>query len=579
MLAVWAYRSTGRRLQATSGQLKLNCTHEKEPAHTFSFGANLQMSRSRRHADFTGAGHPIKQLASFLVVCIPQSAFELALNSGMVRPFAARSHEPALRMRICHDSASPAMRVEQRRLAMSDRDASGARPPFRRRARLIWNFYTQQQQLVVSSKAPGSIYVTEDFDGARVDEVLRARFPPVTLTQQGQKAFFKALFTQGRVSIDGHIVKASKKVPAGTSIRVSPKKFDVVAEPIEVPVLFEDDSILAVSKLAGMVMFPGPGRKSGTLCNAIAHYVKQQAVRKDGNLASLTGSAGNSLRLGFAHRLDQNTTGVMILGKTVSAQHDLIQIFNERKVEKLYLTVLAGPIKERETVNKPIGPYRGALGKYGIVPERQGGQLAITVFHRLATNGKWSLVIARIGTGRTHQIRIHSQHCGCPVLGDPDYSKDLAGQQATPRMLLHALQYQFLHPNTGKTLTARAPTPADMLPIAAELAGVKPSEFEAWLTPRIADALLPEKNRLFDDLMRKLVLFEAEQKEIQDILAEEEENDVDPDDVNYIIKKPRNYFAPPAKQLPKKAARMLAKKKERKAKAAQKRRVQGQAVR
>jgi len=202
---------------------------------------------------------------------------------------------------------------------------------------------------------------------------------------------------------------------------------------------------------------------------------------------------GDGLRPGIVHRLDRFTSGVLLGAKTLDAQRALLDAFATRRVSKLYLAVLAGVPEGIVTVEAPIGRHATDRVTMAVVSEPGRGRPSRSVFHRLATNGKLSLVAVRITTGRTHQIRVHAASLRCPVLGDPLYGDGTWNKKEAkraPRPLLHALQIALPHPLDATPLQVRAPPPDDLLSVAAELAGITPDAevFDAWLAPRLETA-------------------------------------------------------------------------------------------
>ena len=226
------------------------------------------------------------------------------------------------------------------------------------------------------------------------------------------------------------------------------------AERIPLDILFEDIDILVINKPAGMIVHPAPGHETGTLVNALLSHCPKMA------------GVGSVERPGIVHRLDQETSGVMVVAKTPRAYQALRQAFESHtRVEKTYLAVVHGTIKPRSgTLETLIGRKSWDSKRMAVVEE--SGQHAITHWESLQKQGSISLVEFRIETGRTHQIRVHAAHLGHPIVGDPLYGNAGADRSLPfrpPRTLLHAVGLAFPHPATGKRVEFFAEPPADIL--------------------------------------------------------------------------------------------------------------------
>lgn len=365
-----------------------------------------------------------------------------------------------------------------------------------------------------------SVAVGVDLDGSRVDAALAALLPPLS------RSYFGALCSEGRVRIDGlPVAKKSAKVSAGALLEVrlrAAAELSVTPEAIDLDILYEDASMIAVNKPSGMVVHPAPGHWSGTFANALVHRIKQEQQGKqqtpppppeesedgdttDGEDAggSVPDAFGDGLRPGIVHRLDRYTTGVLLGAKTTRAQRHLLDAFAARRVDKVYLAVVAGAPKEPTTfVQAPIG--RHPTDRVRMAAVEVGGRAALSAAHVLASDGRLSLLAVRIGTGRTHQIRVHLNHLRCPVLGDPlygDKSVNKRESRRAARPLLHAYQLAVESPSPeGGRLVLHAPPPDDLAAVASALAGCAPDELSAWLSPRL-DAALAASSARFDELM------------------------------------------------------------------------------
>lgn len=297
------------------------------------------------------------------------------------------------------------------------------------------------QTLSLQDEADLFILGSEE-EGIRIDKLLADRFPHYSRT------YFQHLIDTGCVLINGEPVKKRMIPEEGDEIEVC---FQAIPQPslepeaIPLEILYEDDHLLAINKPAGLVVHPAPGHWSGTFVNALLAHCQGIAAGND------------PLRPGIVHRLDKDTTGVMIAAKTLTAQQRLIDLFANRKMEKMYLAICSG--------RPPNGPIQVPIGRHPVHRKEMAaipdGREALTDVQVLAFNEKVSLVLASPRTGRTHQIRVHLKHVGCPVLHDPIYGrkKELLTEE---RLLLHAYRLSFEHPITKETLRITAPLPEDM---------------------------------------------------------------------------------------------------------------------
>ncbi len=223
--------------------------------------------------------------------------------------------------------------------------------------------------------------------------------------------------------------------------RLTPE-ISLAPQNIPLNILFEDEYIIAINKPPGMVVHPAPGHYENTFVNALLYHCK--------NIAPVEGD----LRPGIVHRLDKNTSGVLIAAKTEDAHRKLIQAFSQRQMKKEYLAICYGK-PENQTIEKPIGRHP-TKRKEMCVSDK--GKSALSTLHLLAYNEKKSLVLVQPETGRTHQIRVHLQSVQCPIVGDPVYGPDTKAK----RHYLHAYRLSFLHPVTHSPLVIVAPIPEEM---------------------------------------------------------------------------------------------------------------------
>lgn len=287
----------------------------------------------------------------------------------------------------------------------------------------------------------------------RLDRILQQRYPDFTRSR------LEGLVKAGFVRVNGATApKAGMKVSDDDEIEVEiPPPVPAVPEPenIEIDIVYEDDDLIVVNKAPGMVVHPAPGHFSGTLVNALLGHCPQ--------LAGIGGVA----RPGIVHRLDMDTSGLLVAAKTETAMQRLAAAFaTHDRVEKVYCAICRGAPPLRS------GHLETRIGRHPVDRKRMavldsGGKLAITDYETLDahTVGGLSVVRCRIATGRTHQIRVHLAHLGCPVAGDAVYGKPALDRRLSPppqRQLLHAWRLRLRHPATGAELAFTAPLPADM---------------------------------------------------------------------------------------------------------------------
>jgi len=287
------------------------------------------------------------------------------------------------------------------------------------------------------------ITATEEDRRQRLDMVLVRRLPQLSRSK------IQSLVKTGRVTLQGAPVRSSDEVNPGDVFRVveEPYKPPAGAHPEDIPlhILHEDEDLLVVNKPAGMVVHIGAGHEEGTLVNALLHH--------GGTL-----SAGSEEhRPGIVHRLDKETSGCIVVAKNDQTHASLSQCFADRQVKKTYLAIIRGrPRHVKGTIDLAIG--RHPVQRQKMTPRRPpSGRDALTEYELLATRDGWTLIACMPHTGRTHQIRVHLQHLGHPIAGDPLYGK----RDSFKRHLLHAWKLEFVHPRTGESMIFEAPLPAD----------------------------------------------------------------------------------------------------------------------
>lgn len=288
-------------------------------------------------------------------------------------------------------------------------------------------------------------------NAVRLDKVVQERLPDFSRSR------IEGLIKAGYVKVNGiAAIKAGQKVVESDVIAIElPPPVPPIPQPEDIPlnVLFEDSDILILNKAPGMVVHPAPGHASGTLVNALLHHCPDLA------------GIGGVVRPGIVHRLDRDTSGLMVVAKTQSAMDGLAKAFATHKtVEKTYLALCHGrPRLESGRIENMIGRHPVDRKRMAIV--EKDGKLAITNYRVERVIGPISLIECRIETGRTHQIRVHMASLGCPVIGDSAYGKRALDKRLSPvpaRQMLHAWRLLLWHPVTGEKLSFEAPVPADM---------------------------------------------------------------------------------------------------------------------
>ncbi len=286
--------------------------------------------------------------------------------------------------------------------------------------------------------------------GQRLDAWLHAQLPDYSRSR------LQGLIKKGHVLVDGASARPHSPTHAGAVVSVTCPPAEPVAlcaEDIPLEILYEDGDLVVVNKPAGLVVHPAVGNWSGTLVNALLHHCRDLA------------GVGGELRPGIVHRLDKDTSGVMVVAKNDAALQALVNQFKAGSVEKEYAALVRGvPTPARRRIETRIGRSRHDRKKMSAQPPR--GRKAVTTYDLIEAFGDVAAHIAvRIETGRTHQIRVHMAHLGHPVLGDPLYGRNKPlGNLGTPeRQLLHARRLTFQHPARNETLVFEASLPEDMV--------------------------------------------------------------------------------------------------------------------
>jgi|SRR5579862_924074 len=279
-------------------------------------------------------------------------------------------------------------------------------------------------------------------DGSqRLDHFLQARL--IEYSRSRIQSWIK----DGRVLVDGAPGKASMLLRGGERIQVSPgdlPPLKAAPEDLPVEILYEDDAVIAINKPAGLTVHAGAGHHDGTLVNRLVH--RFQALSH----------VGGDLRPGIVHRLDKDTSGVLLVARTDSAHRGLAAQFAGRTVEKVYLALVHGRVRaDSGRVTKPIA--RDPVRRIRMTARLDQGREALTDYRVRQRFDKFTFLEVRIGTGRTHQIRVHLASLGHPVVGDRLY-----GAPAAQRLFLHAWRIGFLSPATGERVEVEAPLPLEL---------------------------------------------------------------------------------------------------------------------
>ncbi len=284
--------------------------------------------------------------------------------------------------------------------------------------------------------------ITNNEEKNRLDKIISILDDTISRTS------VKRLIEEKKITVNGRKEKPSYEVKVGDIIEIEeevPKESHIIAQDIPIEIIYEDEDILVINKPKGMVVHPGNGNPDGTLANAVM-----------GLCGDTLSGIGGEIRPGIIHRLDKDTSGVIVIAKNDKAHIDISNQIKNRETSKKYIALVRGIIKEEEaTINMPIGRSLKDRKKMAV---RKDGKEAITHFKVLKRFEEYTLLELKIDTGRTHQIRVHMAEIGHPVIGDYIYSNGKNPFNVVGQML-HSKKIEFTHPKTNKKVIFEAPIP------------------------------------------------------------------------------------------------------------------------
>lgn len=296
--------------------------------------------------------------------------------------------------------------------------------------------------------------ITDDFVGLRIDKAISDKDSSLS------RVTVQRLIDDGKILVNGKNIKSSYKLNLNDVVTIEkdePKEVEIKAEEIPLDIIYEDDDILVINKQKGLVVHPGNGNPDGTLVNAIMAYCKD----------SLSG-IGGEIRPGIVHRIDKDTSGLLIVAKNDKAHINISDQIKNHEVKKTYIALVRGNLKENmATIDMPIARSNKDRTKMAVSKD---GKKAVTHIRVLERFDGYTLLEVNIETGRTHQIRVHLSQIGYPIVGDMVYSngKNPFGVEG---QMLHSMKLEFKHPTTGKEVKLEAPIPEYFENVLNELRG------------------------------------------------------------------------------------------------------------
>ena len=290
------------------------------------------------------------------------------------------------------------------------------------------------------------IFVVEEEDkGTRLDQYLVKQLDLTRTRVQN-------LIKENNIKVNNEKTKVAYKIEPNDSVRVYIPEVvekDIEAEDIKLDIVYQDGDIAIINKYSGMVVHPAHGHYSGTLVNAILFQIK--------DLSGINGE----MRPGIVHRLDKDTSGLIIVAKNDKAHTKLTEMFKNKEIKKTYLEIVKGKVsKETGRIETNIGRDEKDRKKMSVSRDEKKGKLAITTYKVIDSNERYSLLDVNIETGRTHQIRVHMKHIGYPILGDIVYGRP---DNKIMRQMLHAYKLEFKHPITSEEMVLEAQLPKDFV--------------------------------------------------------------------------------------------------------------------
>lgn len=301
---------------------------------------------------------------------------------------------------------------------------------------------TQMQQNHIALKG----IIQPEYAGSRLDQALAQLFPDYSRER------LKNWVLAGHCKVDGSVLRPRDKVVGGEQVTIQATLEDAVtweAEDLPLNIVYEDEDLLVINKAANVVVHPAAGNRAGTLVNALLNYAPE--------LSSIP-------RAGIVHRLDKDTTGLLVVARTLTAHASLAEQMQERTISRIYETVVHGLFLAGSTIDEPIGRHPKDRKKMAVVGD---GREAITHYRVIKKFAKHTHVHVELETGRTHQIRVHMAHVRHPIVGDKTYAPRL--QHNFPRQALHAKSLGIIHPRTGEEISWTSELPQDMQDLLASL--------------------------------------------------------------------------------------------------------------
>lgn len=285
-----------------------------------------------------------------------------------------------------------------------------------------------------------------EFAGCRLDQALAQLFPEYSRER------LKTWVLEGNCKVDGSVLRPRDKVSGGEQVSIQATLTEEVSwqgEDLPLDIIYEDEDILVINKSANVVVHPGAGNRAGTLVNALINYAPE-----------LT----NVPRAGIVHRLDKDTTGILVVARNLAAHTSLVAQMQDRSISRIYETVVHGIFLAGATIDLPIGRHPRDRKKMTVIGD---GREAITHYRLIKKFAKHTHLLVELETGRTHQIRVHMSHVKHPIVGDKTYAPRM--QHNFPRQALHAKFLGIVHPRTGEEMSWDSELPADMQELLAGL--------------------------------------------------------------------------------------------------------------